>query len=335
MAFLFSDLQTEVKRRSTKNQGGTQFDTAIKNIINLSLFRIARDAYWRTLRREETLSITASTEEFNLPIQVTQRCFLWHEEWGYPYVMNYIPDQKFLAMGTDRTVTGIPTHYRMWNVDMVQEQPSSASVITVQSTSTSDTNIDITVFGTVGGYPDFEVITTNASDGTTSTAGSKSFTYVERVTKSASSVGRITATSNAAAVTVATIPVGDTTSGIIYRKVKMYPLASSAFTMNVFYYKDPYRLVNDGDVHELGQDFDEAIILLSVAKMKYEQNQEEGDKFFGLYKNEIKSLRRTNIEKIDWFPTLERAGNARRLDPLVHPYVSFKQFGANFGPRSN
>ena len=34
--------------------------------------------------------------------------------------------------------------------------------------------------------------------------------------------------------------------------------------MNVKYYKDAYRLVNTGDVHDLGQDFDEAIILLSA-----------------------------------------------------------------------
>ena len=27
MAFTFADLKTEVKRRATKNQGGTQFDT--------------------------------------------------------------------------------------------------------------------------------------------------------------------------------------------------------------------------------------------------------------------------------------------------------------------
>ena len=30
----FKDLQDEVKRRATMNEGGTQFNTAIKNIIN-------------------------------------------------------------------------------------------------------------------------------------------------------------------------------------------------------------------------------------------------------------------------------------------------------------
>ncbi len=51
MAFSFSDLQQEVLRRAIRNQAGGQFDTAIKNAINLSMWRIARDAKWRTLRR--------------------------------------------------------------------------------------------------------------------------------------------------------------------------------------------------------------------------------------------------------------------------------------------
>ena len=48
--FTFIDLVNEVKRRATRDQGGTQFDTAIKNVVNTSLFRVAREAPWRQLR---------------------------------------------------------------------------------------------------------------------------------------------------------------------------------------------------------------------------------------------------------------------------------------------
>src|SRR5260221_2008180 len=54
MAFAFSDLKSEVKRRATKNQGGTQFDTGIANTINTSMWRVAREARWRSLRRQTT-----------------------------------------------------------------------------------------------------------------------------------------------------------------------------------------------------------------------------------------------------------------------------------------
>lgn len=331
--FTFKDLQDEVKRRATVDQGGTTFDTAIKNIINTSLFRLAREAYWRVLRREQTISITTSTEEFNLPAQVTQRMFMWHEDYGYPYLMQYVPEKEFISYGIDRTQTGTPTHYRMWSVDMVETQPTSASVITVQSTDSSDTSIGVTIFGIVSGYPDYEVITTNSSDGTTSVAGSKSFTSVERVVKNGSSVGRITATSNSGAVTVATIPVGDTTAGIMYHKIKIYPQASSSFNMNIYYYKQPYRLVNNGDVHELGQDFDEALILLACMKLKSEQNQKEYQDFRSQYRDEMRSLRKTNIDKMDWIPKLKSEFNSANNNSLITPYLSYRQVGSQFGPR--
>ena len=63
MAFTYSDLQNEVKRRATRDQSGTDFDTAIKNIINTSLFRVCREAKWRQLRRTTYFeTVTTYTE---------------------------------------------------------------------------------------------------------------------------------------------------------------------------------------------------------------------------------------------------------------------------------
>ena len=270
-------------------------------------------------------------EEYILPIQAGHRVFLWHEEWGTPYVMNYVPDQDFYASGVHITEENIPTHYRMWSEDMVIEQLLEPSVVTVSSTASGDTSIDITVFGVVSGFPDFETITTNSTNGTTAQAGSKVFTSVERVVKSASSTGRITATANSANTTVAVMPVGDTTGGIFYKKIQIWPLPSTIFDINVMYYKDPYRLVNDGDIHEMGQDFDEAIILLATAKLKYEDNQTEGDKFFGLYTDEKNNLRKTNVDKIDFLPSLQRPSQARRGPQRVHRFLRTSQAGSHFG----
>jgi hypothetical protein len=189
------------------------------------------------------------------------------------------------------------------------------------------------VFGTVAGYPDFEIITTNASDGTTTSAGSKSFTEIERVVCSSSRVGRITATANSGNTTVSVIPVGDTATSISYAKVQLWPLPQNVFPMNVQYYKTPYALVNSGDVHELGDKFNEAIILLAVTRIKYEQGQtDDGDKMRDEYKREIRKLKKRNTDKIDWIPKLKRPSESGRIDPLVHSSLAYSQVGANFGP---
>jgi hypothetical protein len=204
------------------------------------------------------------------------------------------------------------------------------SVMRVFSSVITDTSQAVTIFGTVSGYPDFEQVSLT---GTAAAIGSKSFTMVERVVKDASTTGRITVDANSGNTTVAVLPVGDTTDGIQYRKVQLYPLPNSAFDINVWYYKDPYRLVNDYDIHELGQDFDEAIICLSVSKIKYETSQAEGDKWFGLYKDELRTLRKTNTDKPDWLPTLKKPGSGRG-DDLIHPQLRASQVGSYFGIRT-
>jgi hypothetical protein len=97
----------------------------------------------------------------------------------------------------------------------------------------------------------------------------------------------------------------------------------------VQYYKDPYRLVGDDDIHELGQDFDEAIILLSVAKIKYQENQTEADRWYQLYQDEVRNLKKNNMDKIDWLPVLLRP-NQGNNDRLVVKNLSTRQVGPNF-----
>lgn len=381
MAFAFSDLKNEVKWRSTKNQGGTTFDSAISNVINTSMWRVARETKWRSMRRSATfntvttystgsgagtftnssknitvtgatfltddvrigryvslsgsntyykiLTITGNTtftidqdydgtttttgtysilpqSEYVLPIQVGHSAFLWHRAYGYPLQLGYIPSQQFYSSGVLDILTNVPQGYQMWGMDSTLEQLKAASVISISSSSSADTSISITVFGTVSGYPDYEIITTNGSNGTTASAGSKSFSFVERVVKNTNTIGRITCTSNSGNVTVAVLPVGNTTTGPLYTKVQLYPLPNAVYPINVFYYKQPYQLVNDGDVNELGEDFNEAIILLATAKMKAGQNQKEDADFFKLYQDEINSLKQTNVDKIDWVPVLQK-----------------------------
>jgi hypothetical protein len=400
----FAELKAEVLRRCARDQGGTQFDSAAETCINTSLFRISREAAWRSMRRKATLftkapyatgtgavtatkgstavSITGATlitdgieigryikfttdglyhkiatitaedaltlerpyagtstttggyqilgqEQYNLPIQAGHRMFLWHDEYGFPIKLNYLTDQEFYRASNDVYMTQIPLMYRMWGEDMVITQVRKPSVISVVSSSALDTSIQVTVFGVVAGYPDYEVINTN---GTTSVDGLKTFQSVERIVKGSSSTGRITASANTGGDIVSVFPVGDTTAGILYKKIQVWPLPTTAFPITVQYYKDPYKLVNDTDVPELGQEYDEAIILLASAKIRLDNNQEEADKYFTLYKDEISNLKKTNVDKIDWFPKMKRPGDSDSLQ--IGRGLLYAQAGPQFGPAS-
>lgn len=405
----YAELQAEVKRRATKDQAGTEFDSAIKNAINFSLFRIAREGAWRMLRRESSfdtetsystgsgaVSVTSGsknfsvtgatfitdnikvgrriifgtsstyftiktitsetagtidmnydgttsttttysilpTEEYNLPIQADHRTFLWHRAYGFPFQLQYVPEQEFRAMSIIDTNIATPIAYRMWTQNMAIEQPLEPSAITISSSDIDDTSINITIFGIVSGYPDSEIIPTNSANGTTAATGTKVFSSIDRAVKASETEGRITVTSNSTNTTVAVIPAGALTTGISYAKVLLYPLPDMVFPMYVTHYKVPYALVNDGDVSELGEEFDEAIILLSVSKIMFEDRKEEGDKFYAMYNDEVKSLRRTNVDKPDWFVKLSRPNSRGYANLRFQKNIWYNQLGGNYGPVS-
>lgn len=405
---LYSDLVNEVKHLAVRDQGGTTFDSQIKNGINESLLYIARETHWTKLRRydsfntvtsyttgtgavavtngsvtvtvtgalfitnnifvgrritlggsskrytivsitgETTLTVdiaydgtTSSTqsyqiwpqEEYTLPVQCEKVGFLWHEAFAYPLIMQYMPSQQFYESSTTNFYSAVPLYYKTWIENMVLRQPNSASIVTVVSSSTADTALGqtVTIFGLVAGYPDQETLTLN---GTTSVNGAKSFSKIDRVVKNASTTGRVTATTNSAAVTVAVIPTGAGTLGVFYKTVRLWPLPSFAFPMQVWYYKQPWFLVNDQDIHELGQEFDHAIILLTTAKIRYQNNQSEGDRFMSMYNEEIRSLRKTNGDKLDWINTLRRPEDSRFDSLGVNRNLSYGQLGGAYGSQS-
>ena len=404
----FLDLRDEVARRATRNQSGTEYTEEIKNVINTSLFRLAREAKWRCLRRKKTafttktsytsgtnfVTVTASStavsitpgqcdlwvdkievgrrvklggsgwyyqivavnsnsnftidlpfrgttasnttyeimpqDQYNLPVQVDHRAFLWHEDFGYPYRMFYVPDQTFYDTRVILNQKFPPTHYRMWGEDTVKLQVPTATPLMLVSSSAVDTSQQVTIFGNVAGNLSYETVTLT---GTTATQTSLQFENVERLAKNNSTTGFITVTSSRGNYTIAVLPMGDTTASVKYSKVQIFALPTREFDMYVHYYKDPYRLVNDGDIHEMGQDFDEAIILLSVAKIKYQDSQSEGDKWIALYQDEVNSLKKHNIDKIDWLPILKRPSQDR-TDPFVVKNLLYRQVGPSYGPSS-
>lgn len=404
--FLYSDLVAEVKRLAIRDQSGSEFDAEIKNGLNESLFRIARETHWTKLRRHDSfdtvtsydtgtgavtvtnnsknVTVTGATfitdgvkigrrvslggsslryilktitgettftvdrvfdgttsavqsykiwpqEDYNLPVQCEKIGFLFHEAFNYPYFMKYIPHMEFLQSSTTMYYSAVPIYYKVWDEDMTIQQPLAASVATVVSSDITDTNQKVTIYGIVSGYPDQETLSLN---GTSAVAGNKSFTSIDRVSKDLSTIGRITVTTNSGNATIAVLPVGDTTAGIFYKRVKLWPLPSTVFPMQVQYYKQPYRLVNDSDIHEFGQEFDHAIILLTVAKIRYQNNQKEGDYFMAMYLDELKSLKRTNGDKLDFLNILKRPEDSRFLGDGIHPHVLYRQLGGNFGHSS-
>lgn len=268
-------------------------------------------------------------EVYNLPIQTSRTAVLYHEAYNYPYVMGYVSDREFLETGIDFNMSDKPVLYRMWGEDCVMTQPQTPGYVSAVSTSTADTTVQVSIFGMVGGYPDSETITLNGTTPVVNSTG-KVFQSIDRVSKDKASSGLITLTANSGNTTIAVLPVGDTSGSIMYKKIQLFPSPNAVYEIKVLYYKEILRLVNDDDIHELGQDFDEAIICLATRKLNGEQSKQETEAFNAFFKEELSVLRRKNSDKLDWLPRLQKPGVRTRLG--FHRYSRYMQVGSQYGP---
>ena len=125
----------------------------------------------------------------------------------------------------DPQESGWPRNLIMFEMLGSSNNPSSASILTLSSSSSSDTTQSITIRGVVSGEIDIEEI---ALSGTSSVATTKSFTSIISIGKSAVTAGRVTITSNSAAVTIATLSPQEQT--IKLRKFRAYPTPDATYT---------------------------------------------------------------------------------------------------------
>ena len=272
-------------------------------------------------------------EEYNLPIDLERVALIWHEKFGFPHPLFFSTDFSFYRGGHSLDFTNTPTHYRLWGMDAAISQPRAASVMRIASSTSADKNLDVVIRGIVSDFPDLERIKTNGSDGTTAVSGSKSFTRVDEIFLEGAHTGRLTVDADSAATTVATIPVG-TAGTFPYQKIQLYPIPNEAIVHNILYYKKPRMLVEDDEVHELGGDFDEAIILLATARaLGAERQNLEHDRMMDDYNSELRSLRRRNADNLDYIIQQMLRGSRVRRGDFLAPGVLFRQLGSNFGPR--
>jgi len=69
-----------------------------------------------------------------------------------------------------------------------------------------------------------------------------------------------------------------------------------------------------------------------VSKIKAESGQGEAANYYGMFQDEIRNLRKTNSDKIDYFPKLERPYS--RNDKVGNTGLFYRQVGSQFGRSS-
>lgn len=254
MILRLSDLRSELAVRL--RQSG--LSTAQKDLwLNLAQDRIALEHDLPNLEETTTFSSVASTR-------------LYYVESDFQRVVSImdttndkklykLTEEELEAIDPDRGESGTPTAWAIFGHEYIEAQPTSASTLSVTSTSTSDLTQTIHITGIVSGEVDNEQVTLN---GTTAAVTTKSFTTVHQVVKSATTLGRVSVTSNSGAVTIVTIAPNDLATS--RQPIFLYPVPSGVVSYRVRLFRRPRKLVNANDLLDLPPQFHELALVEAV-----------------------------------------------------------------------
>jgi hypothetical protein len=239
MSLTLLTLRTRVSRRIGKSD--TDYLTKIEDWLDERYDFVIRRRNWRRLVRQVDVSAVANAETMVLPKDVEIVLAVYDRENDlYLDPVEVGPANRLYGEIQDES--GTPRKY-FPEEDTVNAQPTSASALAVSSSDAADTTQKVRVIGIAGGEQRTETVTLN---GTTAVNTVNSYTRVIAISKDGNTAGVITVTSNAAAVTVATIDPLDVAPR--YPKLHLIRRPDSAISYTVTYKVKVPPLINAEDV---------------------------------------------------------------------------------------
>ena len=214
------------------------FETITKRYINKRYFTILRSINWEVINPAFYFDTTAGTQTQALP-----------EDFGKELYARDITNGVELAKGdlselvraypSALTTSGTVGRYAIYQ-DAVQAQPTTAAVVSIVSSSASDTTPTVFVRGIVSSYEVTEEITLT---GTTAATGSLSFSSIKGISKSGTTVGAVTVSCNSQ--TMAVLP--PTIHESRYKIMFLHYNPSAVITIKMPYIISPAPMSDDDD----------------------------------------------------------------------------------------
>src|SRR3990167_2608047 len=226
----------------------TQIATLIDNALNLALAEVWNAYPWTCARRKTTFSTVTSQEDYNLDEEI-DRIILIRQRTS-PQKLLYVPDHLFYALepAPEDQGTGVPRYYRLWEETGFSTNLAAADTIAVLSSSTADgSSFKVVIVGreSTNNLIVSEEITLNGTTAVTS-ANTYAASGLMSCSKSARTTGTITVRRTTGSTTLALLAPEDLAPRL--KRLSLFPIPSSAITMNVEYLERLRYLVNDADV---------------------------------------------------------------------------------------
>lgn len=239
----FRDLQLQALRWIDEGEDADITLTLVKEAINRSHRQVLTARVWPFMLwpNEETLTTTAGTRKYALKPGIGKLLTLW-DTTARTFVP-LIPRREWEGMGVDRTEQVLPLGAIYGDWWPVKAQPTSATTLSLVSTSASDTTVTVQLTGLDS---DGEYLTeTVTMTGTTPVATSGSFAFLLGVTKIGTWVGTLTL-STSGGTSLLVLKAAETSKQYPTLEFVETPEGTRSYTWTA--QRMPTTLVNDNDI---------------------------------------------------------------------------------------
>ena len=212
--------------------------------VKRAVARVWNAKTWAFRGRITSVTTTASSELVSLPHYVGEPYLMLSA--NSPYYITPVRQDTFFKNIPNPVSEGNPQIVRLFEYDSVDLQPTSASTLSLASSSSADTTQQVLVKGLVSSEIDYELVSLS---GTSTVTTTKSFSKIFAVTKSAETSGRVTITSNGAAVTNVVLAAKQKISR--HKLMRLYPIPNSAIVITIHHYSLPPELTTEYEDTEI------------------------------------------------------------------------------------
>jgi hypothetical protein len=251
MILTFSGLTTQVLRAIDEASNTSTTRTLVQDFLNQAQeYRLTQYPWpfmlWDSV---ETFATTAGTQTYPLHQEFHRAAYFYNrtkKAFLTETPMRSLENEQLQLTSDDPPTDSI--NFALWGRTQVKAQPTSASTVSISSSSASDNSSTYNLY--VRGVNSSGVVVTDTitPNGTTPVASTSTFVKILTVTKAAAWNGRLTMTSNSAAVTNLTLEAAE--YGRSYQQLHFLG-APEACTIEYRFYRQPIVMVNDYDIPEL------------------------------------------------------------------------------------
>lgn len=243
--------------------------------VQRAVDRVWNAKQWSFKMRDYSFSTVAATASYPLFADCGEIYSLKSSE--SPYNIPLVGVTTFNKYVPDPTETGAPYIGVLTEQNGIIAQPASAGVVSVASSSASDTTQYVVVKGIVASQ--YVAVEQLSMAGTGTVSGAVSFSEILSVSKSSATAGVVTAV--VGSVTVARLWPGQKTSHT--RHLKLYPTPDAAYTITAAYFSAPTRLTNAYEDTLIPARWDYVVDQYAFAFALQAKGQEQGGEFSAQY----------------------------------------------------